>query len=118
MMARQYRQGLWRERRSETTERLIDQITAYAPNFRSSIVDCKLRTPEDIARMHGMTDGCIWHVQHEAATLLGGRPLPELAAYRAHLAGLYLCGAGQHPWGEVTGLPGYNAARELLLDLG
>ena len=107
----------WREVREEVGERIIDQVTGYAPNFRRSILEWRLRTPEDIARMHGMTDGCIWHVQHEAEALLGNRPLPELAHYRAHLAGLYLCGAGQHPWGEVTGLPGYNAAREVLRDL-
>jgi phytoene dehydrogenase-like protein len=109
--------GPWREMRTETAESLIDQITEYAPNFRRSIEEYRFRTPEDIARMHGMTDGCIWHVQHEGSALLGNRPVPELSSYRAHLAGLYLCGAGQHPWGEVTGLPGHNAAQEILKDL-
>jgi hypothetical protein len=30
---------------------------------------------------------------------------------------LYLCGAGAHPGGGVTGAPGYNAARRVLADL-
>ena len=49
--------------------------------------------------------------------LFWNRPLPELAQYRAPLAGLYLCGAGQHPGGEVSGQPGHNAAQEVLKDL-
>jgi phytoene dehydrogenase-like protein len=32
--------------------------------------------------------------------------------------GLYMCGAGTHPGGEVTGAPGHNAAHAVLGDLG
>ncbi|RZA31780.1 MAG: hypothetical protein EOP92_29460 [Lysobacteraceae bacterium] len=31
--------------------------------------------------------------------------------------GLYLCGAGTHPGGGVTGAPGHNAAKVILSDL-
>lgn len=44
------------------------------------------------------------------------RPIPGYARYRTPVEGLYLCGAGSHPGGGVTGLPGSNAAREILLD--
>jgi phytoene dehydrogenase-like protein len=111
------REGSWDDVREQVAERLIDQITAYAPNFRRAIRDYRLRTPLDIERENGLTDGCIWHVQHTGDALFWGRPLPELAAYRAPLTGLYLCGAGQHPGGEVSGIPGYNAAHEVLTDL-
>ena len=33
------------------------------------------------------------------------------------VGGLYLCSAGTHPGGGVTGAPGANAAREVLKDL-
>ena len=49
--------------------------------------------------------------------MLAARPLPELSGYRAPLKGLYLCGAGMHPWGEVTGAPGHNAAQAVIRDL-
>ena len=110
------REGSWDDVREEVAERLIDQITAYAPNFRRSILHCKLRTPLDLERENGLTDGCIWHIQHAGEQLFWNRPLPELAHYRAPLPGLYLCGAGQHPCGEVTGAPGHNAAHEVLRD--
>jgi phytoene dehydrogenase-like protein len=111
------REGTWDDVRESVTERLIDQITEYAPNFRASILKCRLRTPLDLERETGLTDGSIWHVQHTAEQLFWNRPLPELAQYRAPLAGLYLCGAGQHPGGEVSGQPGHNAAQEVLKDL-
>lgn len=111
------REGTWDDVREAVAERLIDQITHYAPNFRASILDYRLRTPLDLERENGLTDGCIWHVQHTADQLFWSRPLPELAHYRAPLAGLYLCGAGQHPGGEVSGQPGHNAAHEVLRDL-
>jgi phytoene dehydrogenase-like protein len=110
-------EGSWDDVREQVAERLIDQITADAPNFRRAIRHYKLRTPLDIERENGITNGCIWHVQHTGDALFWGRPLPELAAYRAPLPGLYLCGAGQHPGGEVSGIPGYNAAQEVLKDL-
>ncbi len=112
------RKGTWDDVREAVAEGLIDQITEYAPNFRASIRDYKLRTPLDLERENGLTDGCIWHIQHAGEHLFWNRPLPELAEYRAPLGGLYLCGAGQHPGGEVSGVPGHNAAQEVLKDIG
>ena len=103
--------------REETAQRLIDQITAYAPNFRRSIRYYHLPTPADLDAEEGLTDGCITHVAHSGDRLFWNRPLPELAHYRTPLGGLYLCGAGQHPGGEVSGQPGHNAAQAVLADL-
>lgn len=107
----------WDEVRDGVADRLVDQITEYAPNFRKSICHLKLRTPMDMERENGLTDGCIWHVQHGGEQLFWNRPLSELASYRGPLGNLYLCGAAQHPGGEVTGMPGHNAAHEILKDL-
>ncbi len=63
-----------------------------------------------------LTDGNIHHVDVHPSQMPGQRPLPELARYAAPLPGLYLCGAGQHPYGEVTGAPGHNAAARILAD--
>ena len=109
--------GTWDDARDQVAETLIDKISGYAPNFKESLVKYKLRTPQDIENENGMTDGCIWHIQPDGDQLFWNRPLPELAAYRAPLAGLYLCGAGQHPGGDITGMPGHNAAQQLLQDL-
>lgn len=111
-------EGTWAERKREIAEAVIDYITEFAPNFRQSILEYEFRTPEDLENKLGLTDGCIWHLQHTPEQILGGRPLPELSQYRTPIGGLYLGGSGQHPGGEVSGIPGHNAAQEILRDLG
>ncbi|MEY3774759.1 MAG: hypothetical protein RLZZ129_1539 [Verrucomicrobiota bacterium] len=110
--------GTWAERKQEVAKQVIDYITEFAPNFRRSILKYVFRTPEDLESQLGLTDGCIWHLQHTPDQILANRPLPELANYRTPVAGLYLGGSGQHPGGEVSGIPGHNAAHEILRDLG
>jgi len=113
-------EGSWETRRREVGERLIDLLTAYAPNFRTALVDWMLFTPADLEARVGLTDGNIRHLDIVPAQMFARRPLPGWAEYRTPLPGLYLCGAGTHPGGEVTGAPGYNAAHAILAasDLG
>jgi phytoene dehydrogenase-like protein len=109
--------GTWDAHRQEMGERMIDLLTGYAPNFRRALVDWMLLTPPDIEARVGLTDGNIRHLDMVPAQLFSRRPLPGWAHYRTPLPGLYLCGAGTHPGGEVTGAPGHNAARAILQDL-
>jgi phytoene dehydrogenase-like protein len=111
------REGTWETRREEIADRLLAAIERYAPNFRRALLDYLLLTPADLeARMH-LTDGNIHHVDAIPSQLLWQRPLEELAQYRTPIERLYLCGAGTHPWGEVSGAPGHNAAQAVLSDL-
>jgi phytoene dehydrogenase-like protein len=107
-------EGTWEARRREVGERMIDLLTTYAPNFRVALVDWMLLTPPDIEARVGLTDGNIRHLDIVPAQMFGRRPLPGWAEYRTPLPGLYLCGAGTHPGGEVTGAPGHNAAQAIL----
>ena len=110
--------GSWAEERQRFGERLIDEVTRYAPNFRDAIVDWTLLTPEDIEERIGLTDGNIRHVDMIPQQMMSRRPLPGWSDYRTPVQGLYMCGAGTHPGGEVTGAPGHNAAHVVLEDLG
>jgi phytoene dehydrogenase-like protein len=111
-------EGTWPARREEMTDRLLRQLDRYSPNFRSALVDCLLLTPSDLEERVLLTDGNIHHVDMVPSQMLWQRPLPELARYRSPILGLYLCGAGQHPGGEISGAPGHNAAHAVLDDLG
>ena len=108
--------GTWDDVRDAVREQLIDVVTGYAPNFRASIIDCALYTPLDMEQRVGLTDGSIHHLDHSVTQLLGDRLFPG-GGYRTPIAGLYMCGAGTHPGGEVSGAPGHNAARLVLADL-
>jgi len=106
--------GSWDDLRTEIGERLIDAVSEYAPNFRRAIIDWQLFTPIDLERRVGLTAGNIHHLDMVPSQLFGSRPLPGYADYRTPIPGLWLCGAGTHPGGEVSGMPGHNAAHEIL----
>ena len=112
------RDGSWPEMRQQFGERLIDEVSKYAPNFREAIIDWTLLTPEDIEERIGLTDGNIRHLDMVPQQMMSRRPLPGWSDYRTPVEGLYMCGAGTHPGGEVTGAPGHNAAHVVLGDLG
>ena len=87
-----------------------------APGFRASIVGHSALSPADLERDFGLTGGDIFHGALSLDQLFSARPVLGNANYRMPLAGLYLCGSGAHPGGGVTGLPGHNAAREIIRD--
>ena len=107
-------EGTWDELREQTGERIIDIIGEYAPNFRQSVRDWQLFTPQDLEERVGITDGNIRHLDITAAQMLSARTGPLTSGYHTPVENLYLCGAGTHPGGEVTGAPGHNAAHAVL----
>ena len=97
---------------------MIDTVDAAAPNFRRSVLGYRALSPLDLERELGLVGGDIFHGALRLDQLFSVRPLLGQGNYRGALQGLYLCGSGTHPGGGVTGLPGRNAAREILRDLG
>ena len=108
------REGSWDELREQTGERLIDIIGEYAPNFRKSVRDWQLFTPQDLEERVGLTDGNIRHLDITSAQMFTARTGGLMSGYHTPVENLYLCGAGTHPGGEVTGAPGHNAAHAVL----
>lgn len=97
---------------------VIETVTRHAPNFRASVIARQVLSPLDLEDRFGLVDGDIFHGQLSLDQLWAARPVLGHADYRTGVPGLYLCGSGAHPGGGVTGLPGRNAAREILRDLG
>jgi phytoene dehydrogenase-like protein len=110
------RQGTWDENRELLGDRVIRKIAEYAPNVPNAIVARQVLTPLDLERTYGLTEGNIFHGDLSLEQLFFMRPVPGWSQYRTPIAGLYLCGAGAHPGGGVTGAPGHNAARQALRD--
>jgi len=107
----------WDELKASAADTIIDTVNRYARNFRSSILARSLLSPLDLEREFGLTGGDIFHGALTLDQLFSARPVLGHADYRSPVLGLYLCGAGAHPGGGVTGAPGHNAAREMLADL-
>ena len=111
------RTGTWDENRELLGDRVVKKIAEYAPNVPASIVARQVLTPLDLERTYGITEGNIFHGDLSLEQLFFMRPVSGWAQYRTPVAGLYLCGAGAHPGGGVTGAPGHNAAQQVLRDL-
>jgi phytoene dehydrogenase-like protein len=110
------REGTWDEKRELLGDRVVRKIAEYAPNVPDTIVARQVLTPLDLERTYGLTEGNIFHGDLRLEQLFFMRPVPGWAQYRTPIRGLYLCGAGAHPGGGVTGAPGRNAARQALRD--
>jgi len=111
------RTGTWDENRDLLGDRVVKKIAEYAPNVREAIVARQVLTPLDLERTYGLTEGNIFHGDLNLEQLFFNRPVAGWAQYRTPIAGLYLCGAGAHPGGGVTGAPGHNSAHQVLRDL-
>jgi phytoene dehydrogenase-like protein len=110
--------GGWDAHRDTVAQLMIDTVDAYAPNFRASVLGYQALSPLDLERELGLVGGDIFHGALRLDQLFSARPFLGQGNYRGAFPGLYLCGSGTHPGGGVTGLPGRNAAREILGDLG
>lgn len=106
----------WDQERDAAAQVAVDAVNRHAPNFRSSILGQLILTPADLERRFGLINGDIFHGALTLDQLGPARPVLGYGNYRGPLRGLYLCGSGAHPGGGVTGLPGHNAAREMLRD--
>jgi phytoene dehydrogenase-like protein len=110
------RRGTWDESRDTLGDRVVKKIAEYAPNVPGAVLARQVLTPLDLERTYGLTEGNIFHGDLSLDQLFFMRPVPGWAQYRTPIEGLYLCGAGAHPGGGVTGAPGHNAAHQALRD--
>jgi phytoene dehydrogenase-like protein len=106
----------WDADEGKAAETIIDTVEAYAPGFRASILGRQILSPLGLERRFGLIGGDIMHGAMSLDQLWSARPILGHGAYRGPLKGLYMCGAGTHPGGGVTGAPGHNCAREILAD--
>ncbi|QJR10792.1 hypothetical protein DSM104443_01861 [Usitatibacter rugosus] len=107
----------WDDERERAADAAIDLVTRHAPNFKASVLGRRVLTPLDLERTFGLVGGDIFHGKLSLNQLFSARPILGHGNYRLPLAGLYLCGSGAHPGGGVTGVPGHNAALEVVRDL-
>ena len=91
------------DQRDTVAEAMIATVERYAPGFAASVVGRQVLSPLDLEREFGLLGGDIFHGKLELDQLFSARPVLGHGAYRGPLPGLYLCGAGTHPGGGVTG---------------
>jgi phytoene dehydrogenase-like protein len=106
----------WDDVKEEVADHIVDTVARHSPNFRQAIVGRQINSPLDIERKLNMVGGDIFHGALHLDQIFSLRPAPGHADHRMPVAGVYLCGSGAHPGGGVSGIPGRNAALEILKD--
>ncbi|MFT4635275.1 MAG: phytoene dehydrogenase-like protein [Arenicella sp.] len=107
----------WDTHRESVADLIIEQVEKVAPGFADSVVGRQIMSPLDLERTFGLTNGDIMHGNMSLDQMFSTRPMLGHGNYRSPIKGLYMCGAGTHPGGGVTGAPGHNAAREIIKDM-
>lgn len=107
----------WADEKENFRKTVLETIEEFAPGFSNDITHAQLLVPEDIEEIVNLPQGHIFQGELSPEQLFFKRPVPHYADYRTPLGGLYQCGSSCHPGGGVSGIPGHNAAREILKDL-
>ena len=100
--------------RKTFTDNILSTLQRYIPNLKDIALAHELLTPLDLERDYHVTGGHWHHAEMAVEQMLMMRPTYQAAQYETPFPGLYLCGAGSHPGGGLLGIPGWNAARQIL----
>ena len=105
----------WDDRQAEVPRRRSwPQLERYAPGIGKTVRHAELLTPVDIEARYRMPGGHWHHGELQADQMLMSRPVSGAAGYDTPVERLFLCGAGSHPGGGISGVPGLNAARRII----
>jgi beta-carotene ketolase (CrtO type) len=102
--------------KERVADRIIDKLADYAPNLKSALLARRVESPAELGERLGALKGNYYHLDMTLEQMVFLRPLPEIANYRTPIDHLFLTGAGTHPGGSISGMPGRNCARVFLAD--
>ena len=110
------RDGSWETEREAYGRKVVRTIGEYCPGFESAVEQMEVLAPPDLEERFGLIGGNIMHGEMSVNQMFSFRPIPHYGDYRTPVGGMYLCGAGTHPGGGVTGVPGRNCADAVTRD--
>ncbi|MBC6433926.1 NAD(P)/FAD-dependent oxidoreductase [Nostoc sp. HG1] len=102
------------ELKNKVADKVIDKLAEYAPNVKSATIARRVESPAELGERLGAYKGNYYHVDMTLDQMIFFRPLPEIANYKTPIDNLFLTGAGTHPGGSISGMPGRNCARAFL----
>lgn len=102
------------ELKNQVADRVIDKLANYAPNVKTAMIARRVESPAELGERLGAYKGNYYHVDMTLDQMVFFRPLPEIANYKTPIENLFLTGAGTHPGGSISGMPGRNCARVFL----
>ncbi|MDM9385552.1 NAD(P)/FAD-dependent oxidoreductase [Chlorogloeopsis sp. ULAP01] len=106
--------GWTNDLKNKVADKVLDKLAQYSPNLKHSIIARHVESPAELGERLGSYKGNYYHIDMTLEQMMCFRPLPELANYTTPIENLYLTGAGTHPGGSISGMPGRNCARVFL----
>ncbi|ELR97198.1 beta-carotene ketolase CrtO [Gloeocapsa sp. PCC 73106] len=100
--------------KNKVADRVLDKLADYAPNLKKAMIARQVESPAELGERLGAYQGNYYHVDMTLEQMVVFRPLPEIANYKTPIEGLFLTGAGTHPGGAISGMPGRNCAHVFL----
>lgn len=110
----QFGTGWTDELKNQVADRIVDKLAEYAPNVKTATIARRVESPAELGDRLGTLKGNYYHIDMTLEQMVFFRPLPEIANYKTPIEGLFLTGAGTHPGGSISGMPGRNCARVFL----
>lgn len=102
------------ELKNKVADKVIDKLADYAPNVKNATIARRVESPAELGERLGAYKGNYYHVDMTLDQMIFFRPLPEIANYKTPIDNLFLTGAGTHPGGSISGMPGRNCARAFM----
>lgn len=109
-----YGTGWTDDLKNKVADRVLDKLAEYTPNLKNAIIARRVESPAELGERLGALNGNYYHIDMTLEQMMFFRPLPEIANYKTPIEGLFLTGAGTHPGGSISGMPGRNCARVFL----
>jgi len=110
----QFGTGWTDELKNKVADRIVDKLADYAPNVKTATIARRVESPAELGDRLGTLKGNYYHIDMTLEQMVFFRPLPEISNYKTPIEGLFLTGAGTHPGGSISGMPGRNCARVFL----
>ncbi len=84
----------------------LDSLIGMMPDMRDKVIAIDELTPERAEAMYNVPNGDVNHLPMRVPYILENRP-----GYTTPFMNLFQGSAGNYPGGQITGVPGYNAAK-------
>ncbi len=110
----------WEQHKETLARQQLEYIGQFIPDLNEdNILQRYVKSPDDIAAGNRHMIRGAFHGGDRSYAFSGPRrPVPKYASHRMPIEGLYQTGATTSVGGSITGVPGRNAAKVLLTDLG
>lgn len=100
--------------KNQVADRVLAKLADYSPNINHSVIARRVESPAELGERLGAYRGNYYHIDMSLEQMVFLRPLPEIANYKTPINQLFLTGAGTHPGGSISGMPGRNCAHTFL----